>query len=104
MFSPKVWWWHDRGRHDQGDTMGQVLHGSATTTDALRAAMQRLKSLAGLTPFERICQLWTEQPERFRLNPLQHMAGRNILVDRRQQDEEARATYCFLSEGLASCR
>jgi integrase-like protein len=31
---------------------------------------KRLKSLGGLTPFERICQLWTEQPERFRLNPI----------------------------------
>jgi transposase InsO family protein len=39
---------------------------------------KRLKSLRGLTPFERICQLWTEQPERFRLNPLHHMAGLNI--------------------------
>jgi transposase InsO family protein len=29
---------------------------------------KRLKSLKGLTPFERICQLWTEQPDRFRLN------------------------------------
>ncbi len=39
---------------------------------------KRLKSLRGLTPFERICQLWTEQPQRFRLNPLHHMAGLNI--------------------------
>ena len=38
---------------------------------------KRLKSLRGLTPFERICQLWTEQPERFRLNPIHHMAGLN---------------------------
>ena len=36
------------------------------------------RASAGLTPFERICQLWTEQPERFRLNPLHHMAGLNI--------------------------
>lgn len=39
---------------------------------------KRLKRLHGLTPFERICQLWTEQPERFRTNPLHHMAGPNI--------------------------
>jgi len=39
---------------------------------------KRLKSLSGLTPFERICQSWTDQPERFRLNPLHHMAGLNI--------------------------
>ena len=49
----------------------------ATFLDAYNFA-KRLKSLRGLTPFERICQLWTEQPERFRLNPLHHMAGLNI--------------------------
>ena len=38
---------------------------------------KRLKSLHGLTPFERICQLWTEQPQRFRLNP-HDIAGLNI--------------------------
>ena len=36
---------------------------------------KRLKSLGGLTPFERICQLWTEQREKFRLDPLHHMPG-----------------------------
>ena len=49
----------------------------ATFLDAYNFA-KRLKSLRGLTPFERICQTWTEQPERFRLNPLHHMAGLNI--------------------------
>jgi len=39
---------------------------------------KRLKSLRGLTPFERICQLWTQQPERFRLNPFHHTVGLNI--------------------------
>ncbi len=39
---------------------------------------KRLKSLAGLTPFERICQLWTEQPQKFRLDPIHHMTGLNI--------------------------
>ena len=48
----------------------------ATFLDAYNFA-KRLKSLRGLTPFERICQLWTEQPNRFRLNPLHHMAGLN---------------------------
>jgi transposase InsO family protein len=48
-----------------------------TFLDAYNFA-KRLKSLRGLTPFERICQAWTEQPERFRLNPLHHMAGPNI--------------------------
>jgi transposase InsO family protein len=49
----------------------------ATFLEAYNFA-ERLKSLRGLTPFERICQLWTEQPQRFRLNPLHHMAGLNI--------------------------
>jgi len=48
-----------------------------TFLDAYNFA-KRLKSLRGLTPFERICQLWTEQPERFRLNPIHHMPGLNI--------------------------
>ena len=49
----------------------------ATFFDAYNFA-KRLKSLRGLTPFERICQIWTEQPERFRLNPLHHTMGLNI--------------------------
>ena len=39
---------------------------------------KRLKTLNGLTPFEQICKAWAEQPERFRLNPIHHMAGPNI--------------------------
>jgi transposase InsO family protein len=49
----------------------------ATFFDAYNFA-KRLKSLHGLTPFERICQLWTHQPEKFKLNPIHHMAGLNI--------------------------
>ena len=36
---------------------------------------KRLKTLKGLTPYEYICKLWTEQPKRFRLNPIHHMPG-----------------------------
>lgn len=39
---------------------------------------KRLKSLKGLTPFEHICQTWTSEPNRFRLNPIHHMTGPNI--------------------------
>ena len=39
---------------------------------------RRLKTLKGLTPYEFICKAWTEQPERFRSNPLQQMPGLNI--------------------------
>ena len=39
---------------------------------------KRLKTLKGLTPYEYICRLWTKEPERFTLNPLQQMPGLNI--------------------------
>ena len=39
---------------------------------------RRLKTLKGLTPFEYICKIWTSQPEKFILNPLQQMPGLNI--------------------------
>ncbi|MDX1424167.1 MAG: IS481 family transposase, partial [Kiloniellales bacterium] len=38
---------------------------------------KRLKTLKGLTPYEYICRLWTEQPERFRLDPVHQMPGPN---------------------------
>jgi len=38
---------------------------------------KRLKTLKGLTPYEYICKIWTEQPKRFRLNPIHHMTGLN---------------------------
>ena len=39
---------------------------------------KRLKTLRGLTPYEHICKCWTERPDQFRLNPIQHMTGLNI--------------------------
>ena len=39
---------------------------------------RRLKTLKGLTPYEFICRLWTNEPKRFTLNPLQQMPGLNI--------------------------
>ena len=38
---------------------------------------RRLKTLKGLTPYEFICQRWTTEAERFRLNPIQKMPGLN---------------------------
>jgi transposase InsO family protein len=38
---------------------------------------RRLKTLRGLTPYEFICQTWTKEPERFRLDPSHHMPGPN---------------------------
>jgi transposase InsO family protein len=55
------------------------------THDQLRAHLQlfvdaynharRLKTLRGLTPYEFICQVWTKEPERFRLDPSHHIPG-----------------------------
>jgi transposase InsO family protein len=36
---------------------------------------RRLKTLRGLTPYEFICQVWTKEPERFRLDPSHHIPG-----------------------------
>lgn len=47
-----------------------------TFLDAYNFA-KRLKTLKGLTPYEYICKLWTEQPHRFRLDPIHHMPGLN---------------------------
>ena len=38
---------------------------------------RRLKTLRGLTPYEYICKIWTTEPERFRLDPIQQMPGLN---------------------------
>jgi len=47
-----------------------------TFLDAYNFA-KRLKTLKGLTPFEYVCKLWTQQPHRFNVNPIHHMAGPN---------------------------
>lgn len=38
---------------------------------------RRLKTLKGLTPYEFLCQCWTSEPERFRLDPIHQMPGLN---------------------------
>src|SRR5215216_3734208 len=38
---------------------------------------RRLKTLRGLTPYEFICKCWTQEPERFTLNPIHQMPGLN---------------------------
>lgn len=38
----------------------------------------RLKTLRDLTHYEHICKLWTEQPQRFKLDPIHHMTRLNI--------------------------
>ncbi len=36
---------------------------------------RRLKTLRGLTPYEDVLQVWTKEPERFRLDPSHHIPG-----------------------------
>ena len=36
---------------------------------------RRLKTLRGLTPYEFVCQSWTKEPDRFRLDPSHHIPG-----------------------------
>ena len=38
---------------------------------------RRLKALKGLTPHDYVCRIWTEEPERFKLNPYHHTPGLN---------------------------
>ena len=37
--------------------------------------LRRLKTLRGLTPYEHVLQVWTKDPERFRLDPSYHIPG-----------------------------
>ncbi|MGH6836961.1 MAG: hypothetical protein ACREC9_15815, partial [Methylocella sp.] len=34
----------------------------------------------GLTPYEYICKIWTNEPDRFKVDPFQHNVGLNILA------------------------
>lgn len=39
------------------------------------AYARRLKTLRGLTPYEFVCQVWTKEPDRFRLDPSHLIPG-----------------------------
>jgi len=54
------------GSHDQLRAHLQLF------VDAYNHA-RRLKTLRGLTPYEFICQAWTREPDRFRLDPSHHI-------------------------------
>jgi transposase InsO family protein len=61
----------NRYYYDTAEQLGAHL---ATFLMAYNFA-KRLKTLQGLTPHEYICKIWTDSPERFRLNPLHHTSG-----------------------------
>jgi transposase InsO family protein len=59
------------------DTHDQLRQHLADFVNAYNFA-RRLKTLKGLTPYEFICKCWTNQPARFKLNPIHQMPGLNI--------------------------
>ena len=58
------------------DSHDQLRRHLADFVDAYNFG-RRLKTLKGLTPYEFICKCWTNEPKRFKLNPLQKMPGPN---------------------------
>ena len=59
--------------YDSHDQLGGHLTDFVSAYNFAR----RLKTLKGLTPYEFICQRWTNEPERFTLNPIQQMPELN---------------------------
>lgn len=57
-------------------THGQLQDHLAAFLDAYNFA-RRLKTLRGLTPYEAICKAWSEEPERFRHDPVHLTSGLN---------------------------
>ena len=58
------------------DSHGQLHSHLSDFINAYNYA-RRLKTLKGLTPYEYICKIWTNEPKRFRLNPTHQMPGLN---------------------------
>jgi transposase-like protein len=56
------------------DSHDQLRHHLAAFIDAYNFA-KRLKTLNGLTPFESICKAWTNEPDRFKHEPIQLTSG-----------------------------
>ena len=56
------------------DSHGQLREHLQLFVDAYNHA-RRLKTLRGLTPYEFIVQAWTQEPDRFRLDPLHLIPG-----------------------------
>ncbi|WP_276679222.1 IS481 family transposase, partial [Nitrosomonas europaea] len=61
--------------YDSHDQLKAHLHTFVMACNFAR----RLKTLKGLTPYEYICKIWTNEPERFNLDPSRHIVGLNIL-------------------------
>jgi transposase InsO family protein len=64
-----------RFHYDRNDQLENHL------ADFIRAYnyARRLKTLKGLTPYEFIVKTWTNEPERFKIDPIHQMPGLNTL-------------------------
>lgn len=62
-----------RYHYDSHDQLRQHLQ---LFIDAYNHA-RRLKTLRGLTPYEYIAKIWTEEPRRFKIDPYHHSPGLN---------------------------
>jgi transposase InsO family protein len=62
-----------RFHYDDHDQLRQHLADFVSAYNFAR----RLKTLKGLTPYEFICKTWTQEPQRFRLDPIHKMPGSN---------------------------
>jgi transposase InsO family protein len=58
------------------ETHRQLEDHLAAFLDAYNFA-RRLKTLRGLTPYEAICKVWADEPDRFRIDPLHLTSGLN---------------------------
>ena len=58
------------------ETHRQLEDHLAAFLDAYTFA-RRLKRLRGLTPYEAICKVWTDEPDRFRIDPIHLTSGLN---------------------------
>src|SRR5918993_5788242 len=86
MFGPALWWYV--GPRGAGGTMGRVLHGSATTTEAVRRAIQaRRESVRAAA-------------KRFGISPttVQKWRRRQTTADARMGPKEPRSTVLTVEE------
>ena len=63
-----------RYHYDSHDQLRQHL---SAFLDAYKLAERLFKTLKGLTPFESIYKAWTNEPDRFKHNPIQLTSGLN---------------------------
>ena len=64
------------GKHYHYDSHDKLKHHLHAFLLAYNFA-KRLKTLKGLTPYEYICKIWTDDPHRFIINPHHHTVGLN---------------------------